>query len=525
MPETIDIIDIIRIGHPFIVFKTWEADRAIADTQKRFAERLQKVAQNGVKPLFYTWDINDGITAICPESIKIGYPTKPPNPFNKDAPPEAEKFGRIADLSAMADWLFELVTDDKSRITIVFFKLDCFSKVQELWWDNPDAVAAIIRNTEKIKRSGPWIFVHPTCNIPVVMQHKALLAEFKLPDMDERKEIIKSTVKNIKSQTTQEIEVDLDLMAEKLGGMGYVEAVNTLRLAARPKEKKFSLDVIVQRKAEVIKGIPGLTLYEGIENFDNLGGCRGVINFFKRIWTPDNLKNPRLRPRALSFIGVTGGGKTHCAKAIAASCQMPLLQYDVASAQSKWVGESAHNFDRIIEVAEANAPCELFIDEFDKFFTGEQEHEVTSQLKGKFLTWLNDKKTNVFVIITANNVRAFATKSPEFFRSGRFDRLFFFDLPNAVERKAIWEIYKKYFELDDDGDLEVEAEGWVGSDIRECCKTAAQWKVPLVEAAESIIPVGKSSAEQIMSVRQWANGRCISASTGERYVYSERQSA
>jgi SpoVK/Ycf46/Vps4 family AAA+-type ATPase len=126
---------------------------------------------------------------------------------------------------------------------------------------------------------------------------------------------------------------------------------------------------------------------------------------------------------------------------------------------------------------------------------------------GTLLTYLNDHETDVFVVVTANDI---SKLPPEFFRSERFDALFMIDLPGRPEKTAIWEMYLAKFGLDARQQRPADDQ-WTGAEVRACCRLAALLDVPLVEAAQNVVPVAVTAAESIQRLRGWANGRCLSA--------------
>jgi SpoVK/Ycf46/Vps4 family AAA+-type ATPase len=185
------------------------------------------------------------------------------------------------------------------------------------------------------------------------------------------------------------------------------------------------------------------------------------------------------------------------------------------------VGESEGNIRRALRIADAMAPCVLFCDELDKGLAGvggnsQGDSGVSSRLFGNFLTWLSDHESDVFVVATANDI---SKLPPEFARAERFDSTFFVDLPNADQRQVIWQIYVGQFGLDvqplPNDDL------WTGAEIRACCRLAALLDVPLVQAATNIVPVAVTARESVERLRNWADGRCLSADNTGVYRASQ----
>jgi SpoVK/Ycf46/Vps4 family AAA+-type ATPase len=167
---------------------------------------------------------------------------------------------------------------------------------------------------------------------------------------------------------------------------------------------------------------------------------------------------------------------------------------------------------RAIQTAESVAPAILWIDEIDKAFSGLQasggsDGGTASRVFGTFLTWLSEKTAPVFVIATANDI---SKLPPEFTRAERLDAIFFVDLPGAEGRRAIWDIHLRGFELDPDQRLPRDQD-WSGAEIKACCRLAALLDIPLVDAAQHIVPVAVTAGESVERLRNWASGRCLAA--------------
>jgi len=141
--------------------------------------------------------------------------------------------------------------------------------------------------------------------------------------------------------------------------------------------------------------------------------------------------------------------------------------------------------------------------------SGQTDSGVSARLFGKFLTWLSEHECDVFVVCTANDV---ARLPPEFSRAERFDGIFFLDLPEQKERRVIWKLYLEKFDLDDKQPLPVDTD-WTGAEIKSCCRLAKMLDLSLVDAAKNVVPVARTAQESVERLRQWASGRCLSASS------------
>ena len=189
-----------------------------------------------------------------------------------------------------------------------------------------------------------------------------------------------------------------------------------------------------------------------------------------------------------------------------------MLHLDVGSLMGSLVGQSEERTRQALRIADAMAPCILFIDEIDKALagvasSGQSDSGVSARLLGTLLTWMNDHTSDVMVTATCNDI---SKLPPEFSRAERFDGVFFVDLPTAEQRQAIWKIYIQDFGLDGDQKLPAD-ELWTGAEIKACCRLAALLDLPLTAAAHNVVPVAVTASESVERLRVWASGRCLSA--------------
>lgn len=230
-------------------------------------------------------------------------------------------------------------------------------------------------------------------------------------------------------------------------------------------------------------------------------------------------------PRGLLLLGVQGCGKSLSAKAVASELGLPLLRLDPSSLYNKYFGESEKNLRRAIKLAEAMAPVVLWIDELEKAFAsvgeGGNDGGVSHRLFGTFLTWLAEKRETVFVVATANDV---SRLPPELVRKGRFDEIFFVDLPNADARRAVLALHLAR-RGHAPGSIELEplvaaSEGWSGAELEQAVVsslyTAFHAKQPLDAATilaemTATVPLSRTMGEKIATLRAWARDRAVPA--------------
>lgn len=235
-------------------------------------------------------------------------------------------------------------------------------------------------------------------------------------------------------------------------------------------------------------------------------------------------------PRGCLLLGLPGTGKSLTAKAVAAAWQMPLLRLDMGALRSKYVGESEGNIRKALKVAETVSPCILWIDEIEKALAGatgaQGDGGVAADALGTVLSWMQERVGNVFVIATANDVRALPA---ELLRKGRFDELFWIDLPTTAERRAIAATAMSSHGRDPRGvdldDVASFTEGFTGAEIAALMPDAlfaafedGQREITtedLRAAATTVVPLAKTAREKIEGLREWAKGRARYASTPE----------
>lgn len=300
-------------------------------------------------------------------------------------------------------------------------------------------------------------------------------------------------------------------------GLTRQEAENAYALSF-VQNKKLSSDVIWNIKAQTLEKSGTLTLYRGDANFQNLGGLDNLKQFCLRAMRRQGEKNVDKRPKGVLLLSPPGCGKSQFAKALGNEVGRPTVMLDFGSLMGKFVGESEGNMRRALKQVDAMAPCVLFVDEIEKGLagvgnSGQNDSGVGARLFGTLLTWLNDHTSDVFFIGTCND----ASQLPApFARAERFDGIFFVDLPGDEQRATIWDIYLDQFGIDK-SQAKPDDSNWTGAEIKSCCRLAALLEVTLLEAAQNVVPVSVTSAEQIESLRSWATGRCLSADNAGLY--------
>lgn len=382
-----------------------------------------------------------------------------------------------------------------------------------------EIVQAIARQVHVGKQNRTiLVILSPVVHLPPELEKLFVVIRHELPDRAQLEEI----ARGIASEESELPSADeLPRVLESAAGLTRYEAENAFSLSL-VRHGCLRADVVWDLKSQVLKKSGLVSLHSGSEQFDQLGGLANLKAFCLRAMRRQSKQDTRLQPRGVLLLSPPGCGKSQFAKALGNETHRPTLTFDVGRQMASLVGESERNVRQALQIADAMAPCVLFCDEIDKGLSGvsgsgTSDSGVSARLLGHFLTWLSDHESNVFVVATANDI---SKLPPEFARAERFDSVFFIDLPNADQRQVIWQIYVEQFGLDDqplpNDDM------WTGAEIRACCRLAALLDVPLVQAANNIVPVAVTARESVERLRNWADGRCLSAdNTG---VYHASQS-
>ena len=285
------------------------------------------------------------------------------------------------------------------------------------------------------------------------------------------------------------------------------------------------MELVLGEKKQIIRRNGILEFYEAQEDLADVGGLDALKAWLRRrreAFTEDARAYGLPVPRGILLLGVQGCGKSLVAKAISREWGMPLLRLDVGRVFGKYIGESEAAIRRVVQTAEAAAPAILWIDEIEKGFAGtaSDAHDtgVGARVLGTFLTWLQEKTQPVFVFATANQIRSLP---PELLRKGRFDELFFVDLPGKTERAEIFAVHLRKCGRDPAGfdlpALAARAEGYTGAEIEQIVHEAlyagyAAGRRPvtqedLLHAAGEVVPIAVTMKEAIGAMRHWATSR------------------
>lgn len=284
--------------------------------------------------------------------------------------------------------------------------------------------------------------------IPRELENYITVVDMPIPSQKEIEDILSDYAKDLKLELNEDTMGELAL---DLKGLTEFQIIQILNLAYQDGGfiDRSDKHLILNEKEQVIKKSGMLEIINFKETIDDIGGLKNLKNWLIKKEKIFNKLDKAIKfgvdmPKGIMILGMPGCGKSLTAKATAELFNVPLLRLDVGRLLGKYVGESEENLREALKIAETISPCVMWIDEIEKAFAGIGEtggaSDVTTRLFGQFLTWMQEKDSTVFTVATANNV----SKLPsEFLRKGRFDEIFFVDLPNDEERRKIFEIHLK----------------------------------------------------------------------------------
>ncbi|MGI9291479.1 MAG: AAA family ATPase [Gammaproteobacteria bacterium] len=366
--------------------------------------------------------------------------------------------------------------------------------------------------------------------LPAELNHLAARFEMSLPDEKSRADIVRSVVNEWNKANAGQAQVDqkaFDLLIRNLAGLTRSDTERLARNAVYQDGAiaESDLPAVAKAKYELLNQDGVLSFEYETAKFSDVGGLSKLKTWLeqrKRVMESSS-KGPKLDPpRGLLLLGIQGCGKSLAAKASAGILGLPLLRLDVGALYNKFHGETERNLRDSLQQAEIMAPCVLWIDEVEKgFATGEGDSGLSRRVLGTFLTWLAENEATVFVVATANDI---SQLPPELVRKGRFDEVFFVDLPSASVRLDIFKIHLHQRELNPEAfDLVrfVEAsEGFSGAEIEQGIVAALYAARALrqdVESAHILAELKRSRplsvlmAERLQELRVWAAERTVPA--------------
>jgi SpoVK/Ycf46/Vps4 family AAA+-type ATPase len=373
------------------------------------------------------------------------------------------------------------------------------------------------------------VLVTPAIELPAELVREAGRLELPLPNAAELRALFERALEKTPRREPEALE---DAVRAALG-LTAAEAVRVLRRACRIAGGLDGKAVheIVSDKRRALRRTPALSFHDAAADLAQVGGLSELKRWLaerRRAFGDEARRFGLPTPRGLLLFGVQGCGKSLCAKAVAREWRFPLLRLDLASAFGGAAQTPEAAMREAVQVAESLAPAVLWIDEIEKGFAASASDARASRVFGAFLTWLSEKQTPVFVVATANDVSGLP---PELLRRGRFDELFFVDLPSAAERAEILGIHlrqrgrdPKHYRLDE---LALQAERLTGAELEQAV-IAALFRAfeqsreleeeDLANALHETVALYDTHEERIKELRDWARVRARPASVDPKLV-------
>jgi AAA+ superfamily predicted ATPase len=404
------------------------------------------------------------------------------------------------------------------------------------WLSDPAVVRAVRELSHALKSTYTTVvLLSPALVIPPELEKEVSVLDVPLPGYRDLLQLLKEIVGVLRQGNRAKVDLtkeDGDQLIKAALGLTLSEAENAFAKAVAHDGGLCRDDIalVLEEKRQVIRKSGLLEYFPTDETFQNVGGLDLLKRWLARRGAAFSEAARRFglpEPKGLLLLGVQGCGKSLTAKAIAAQWRLPLLRLDMGRIFSGLVGSSEENLRRAIRVAESVAPVVLWIDEIEKGLagissSGFSDSGVTARVAGTLLTWLQEKTAPVFVVATANRIEQLP---PELLRKGRFDDIFFIDLPSQAERREILEIHVRRRGRDPAAhDLEAlaaRAAGFSGAEIEQAVVSAlydafAEGKdlapAHLERAVAEALPLSTTMREEIARVRAWARSRTRAAS-------------
>lgn len=372
------------------------------------------------------------------------------------------------------------------------------------------------------------VIIAPVLVCPPTLDKTITLIDFPVPSYSEIKSVLDEMSADVVKycpQAVKEVSENEEELIKAVSGLTIPEAENAFAMSIVSKQS-FDIPTILDEKKQMIQKGGILQYYEPRFTFDDVGGLdtlKDWLDLRRLAFKQDATEFGLSMPKGILIFGIPGSGKSLVCEALASAYEMPLLRLDFGAVFSSHVGESEQNIRQVLQVSGSISPCILWIDEVEKGIGGVESSNatdggVTSRVFGTMLTWMQDKTDPVFVVCTANNVLSLP---PEFMRAGRFDEIFFIDLPNDEQREEVIEKLlgrKKRDAYQFDLDLIVSAsENYTPVEIEKGINNAlfvayANGKrevvtSDIVNELKKFPPLYNSRHEEIQAMREWSLGK------------------
>ena len=487
---------LLKARYPVLLINTIEEDRVEYVIRKHIKANLNRS--------IYSWDFVEGYTN---------------NPNN-------EGFAKRNPLQALE--LIERLTAETPAI----FLLKDFNRFL-----TDVSISRKLKNIARILKLQPKtiIIIGSDFNIPKELQDLITTIQFQLPNQAEIIQELTRLIDSLNIKINSELFENLTQTCQGLS-LERIRRVLSKIIATHKTIDKNSISILLSEKKQIISQTEILEYWSAPDKIGNIGGVEILKDWLKKRKTSFSIQAANYglpTPRGLLLVGIQGTGKSLTAKAIANEWQLPLLKLDVGKLFGGIVGESESRLRQMIEVSETLAPCILWIDEMDKAFSNTDntgDSGTSNRVLGTFISWLSEKTKPVFVVATANNVDLLPI---EIIRKGRFDEIFFLDLPKKQERKEIFKIHIQQFRPNTYDSFNYEklaqlSESFSGAEIKQSIIEGMYQAFyeereftteDICLAINELIPLAQLETNQMVKLQNWASsGRIRLASEDSIYL-------
>jgi SpoVK/Ycf46/Vps4 family AAA+-type ATPase len=518
-----ELCDLLRARFPYINITTYEEERLINELRRIVTtQQLIHTVRN-----IFIWKSSEGFR-------------------NQDGLIQENTFEKLDALNFVRDYT------EPAIFIFLDFHVFCESCAGVLDYNIIRILKDLMPNLKQSIQPKNMIFVSPTFNIPDDLKKDVTVMDFGLPTQEEILDVLDGM---ISANSGNNLVVDLndkekESLVKAAVGLTLQEAENAFARAMVDNNRldASDVDLVLKEKSQVIKKNDLLEYIDSDVNINDVGGLENLKKWLikrDKSWLDSAKRYGLPSPKGVLLTGVPGCGKSLIAKSISSMWHLPLLRFDVSKVFNMYVGNTESNMREAIKMAEAISPCILWIDEIEKGFSGlgnSGDSGTSSRVFGTFLSWMQEKTKPVFVVATANNI---STLPSEMMRKGRFDEIFFIDLPTFNERKQIFKVHLSSrlkqpdvignFVINDESlnHLADITEGFGGAELEQIVimglfdAFAEDRSITMADfenAVNNTIPLSVTMSEQIMSIRKWANVRAVAATAQEdRIEYKQSE--
>ena len=481
---------LIRAKYPIVYIVSWE-ERRVESVLSEVAQKLQRT--------IHSWSLTQGMK---PQVTRTSRPSKPTS--------------LPGELEALA-----LVHEAPEYTLFLLKDFHAFMK-------DPRVVRLLRDLANRLRGRAQTLFiVSPTLNLPVELEKDMTVIEFPFPEPNDITKQLEETIQAVKDNP--QVKFDLSSETKEMiirSAQGLTaDEIESAFARSLVETKTLNVDQIIEEKKQIVRKTGILQFYPADSGLKDVGGhelLKEWLEHREKSFTDAAREFGIPYPKGILLLGVQGCGKSLIAKAISSAYSLPMLKMDVGRVFGSLVGQSEENMRRAIRIAESLAPCILWIDELEKGFAGMggggvSDSGTTARVFSTFLTWMQEKIKPVFIVATANDV---SSLPPELLRKGRFDEIFFVDLPDLQERKDIFKIHlskrkrdPEKFKVDELAKL---ADGFSGAEIEQVVVGALNRAFDagreiesqdLIEEVKAQVPLSRTMAEDIDALRAWAKIR------------------